>query len=139
MSFPCHFAVSLQLYQKDQLKIIALPHFFIHFFSIRVRITLVEHFSLFIEKDYLIMLLVWRQVMQNACSHRRQQGALPWNVSLFQALGQWGKTRKQHAREKQVGQESFLSLYFSCLHFLNSADPTISEPGTGYDTLCVCI
>ena len=42
----------------------------------------------------LIMLLVWRQVMQNLCSHCRQQGALPWNVSLFQALGFWGKTRK---------------------------------------------
>ena len=41
-----------KLHQKDQLKFIALPNFFIHVFSIRVRITLVEHFSLFIEKDY---------------------------------------------------------------------------------------
>ena len=33
-----------------------------------------------------------------------------------------GKTRKKKAREK----------LFSCLRFLNSVDPTISEPATGY-------
>ena len=56
---------------KGSAKIHSFTKFFIHVFSIRVRITLVEHFSLFIEKDYLIMLLVWRQVMQNLCSHCR--------------------------------------------------------------------
>ena len=121
-----------KLYQQDQLKFIALPNFFIHVFSSRVRITLVEHLSLFIEKDYLIMYLVWRQQQQ----HSREP---PWNVSLFQALGFGGKTLKLKAREKLVGRESFLSFYFSRLRFLNSADLTIPEPGTGYDTLCVCV
>ena len=33
----------------------------------------------------------------------------------------------------------FPLILFSCLCFLNSADLTISEPGTGYDTLCMRI
>ena len=50
-------------------------------------------------------------------------------VSLFQALRYWGKTRKKKAREQLAGRAlpSFLPL-----GFLNSTDPTISEPGTGY-------
>ena len=113
MSFPCHFAVSLQLYQKDQLKIIALPNFIIHVFSISVGITPLEHLSLFIEKDYLIMLLVWRQVMPNLHSHYRQQGALPWNVCLFQALGFQGENAKVKGTGKVGGAGKFpLVLFF---------------------------
>ena len=38
--------------------------------------------------------------------------------SVFQALRLWGRReRKRHAKS---------------LHFLNSADPTVSEPGTDY-------
>ena len=36
------------------------------------------------------------------------------------------------ADAKEKGSRKVL---FSCLRFLNSADPTISEPGTGYHTL----
>ena len=56
-----------------------------------------------------------------------------------------GKTRKKKAREKLAGREKgkrkgegcprspqLPPVLFSCLRFLNSADPTISEPGTGY-------
>ena len=53
-----------------------------------------------------------------------------------------GKTRKKKTHEKLVGRKrgkgkslcspQFPSALFSCLRFLNSADPTISEPGTGY-------
>ena len=38
--------------------------------------------------------------------------------------------RQRKRREKLSGQ--FASILCSCLRFLNSADPTISEPGTGY-------
>ena len=31
-----------------------------------------------------------------------------------------------------AGSPQFPPVLFSCLRFLNSADPTISEPGTGY-------
>ena len=49
------------------------------------------------------------------------------------------KTRKKKAREKLAEREKegspcspqFSPVLFSCLRFLNSADPTISEPGTG--------
>ena len=63
-------------------------------------------------------------------------------ASLFQALRSWERReRKRHAKscrggKKEKGRErellypSFLPLY--CLRFLYSADPTISEPGTGY-------
>ena len=64
--------------------------------------------------------------------------------SLFQALKQWGgRERKRHGKSCRGGKKekgkrkgeraalpSFLPLY--CLRFLNSADLTISEPGTGY-------
>ena len=56
-----------------------------------------------------------------------------------------GKTRKKKAREKLAGRKKgkrkgegcprspqLPPVLFSCLRFLNSADPTISEPGTGY-------
>ena len=33
-----------------------------------------------------------------------------------------------------VVSPQFPPILFSCLRFLNSADPTISEPGTGYNT-----
>ena len=39
-----------------------------------------------------------------------------------------GNTQKLKAREKLAGQALFIFFMF----FLNSADPTISEPGTGY-------
>ena len=40
-----------------------------------------------------------------------------------------GKTRKKKAGVKLAG---FPPVLVSCLRFLDSADPTISEPGTGY-------
>ena len=54
-----------------------------------------------------------------------------------------GKMRKKKGREQLAGREKgkrkgekaspqFPPVLFSCLRFLNSADPTISEPGTGY-------
>ena len=45
-----------------------------------------------------------------------------------------GKTRKKKVREKLAGgkRKKFPPDLFSCLLFLNSSDPTISEPGTGY-------
>ena len=54
-----------------------------------------------------------------------------------------GKTRKKKVRKKLAGQEKgkrkgekyagpSLPVLFSFLHFLNSADPTVSEPGIGY-------
>ena len=53
-----------------------------------------------------------------------------------------GKTQKSGEDAKVAGLEkgkrkalplpSFLPIFFfSCSHFLNSVDPTISEPGTG--------
>ena len=45
-------------------------------------------------------------------------------------LSDSGEEAKKKAREKLAGQ--FAPILFSCLRFLNSADPTISEPGTGY-------
>ena len=67
--------------------------------------------------------------------------------SLFQALREWtrrervGKTRKCRVREngggagrseKEAAPLSPVSSRFSsCSRFLNSAGPTISEPGTG--------
>ena len=49
-------------------------------------------------------------------------------ISLFQASDSEGRReRKRHAPQ-------FPSVLFSCLRFLNSANPTISEPGIGYDT-----
>ena len=50
------------------------------------------------------------------------------------------KKRKKKAREKLAAREKgsrpcssqFPPVLFSCLRFLNSADETISEPGTGY-------
>ena len=48
-----------------------------------------------------------------------------------------GKARKKKARKKLAGREKGKRkgspVLFSCLRFLNSADPTISEPGTGYE------
>ena len=49
------------------------------------------------------------------------------------------RERKRHAKSWRGGKKekaasslpSFLPVLFSCLRFLNSADPTISEPGTG--------
>ena len=45
-------------------------------------------------------------------------------------LSDSGEEAKKKAREKLAGQ--FAPILFLCLRFLNSADPTISEPGTGY-------
>ena len=48
-----------------------------------------------------------------------------------------GKARKKKARKKLAGREKGKRkgspVLFSCLRFLNSAGPTISEPGTGYE------
>ena len=45
------------------------------------------------------------------------------SFSLSQALKLVGKTRKKKARSLQ-----FPPVLFSCLRFLNTEDPTISEP-----------
>ena len=45
-------------------------------------------------------------------------------------LSDSGEEAKKKSREKLAGQ--FDPILFSCLRFLNSSDPTISEPGTGY-------
>ena len=60
--------------------------------------------------------------------------------SLFQALRWWEKReRVEDEKEKggrkgrrggKKGKRRFPRSFFSCLHFLNSTDPTISEPGT---------
>ena len=59
-------------------------------------------------------------------------------------LSDSGEEAKKKAREKLAGRgkgkrkresprsPQFAPILFSCLRFLNSADPTISEPGTGY-------
>ena len=66
-------------------------------------------------------------------------------TSLFQALRQWGRRKSErHAKswrggKKEKGKDSrppplpsFLPFLFLCSsRFLNSADPTISEPGAG--------
>ena len=50
-----------------------------------------------------------------------------------------GTTRESeiHAKSWRGGKKEkgrgFASVLFSCSRFLNSADPTISEPGKGYD------
>ena len=67
--------------------------------------------------------------------------------SLFEALREWtrrervGKTRKCRVRENGGGAgksekeaaplSQFPPVFFSSSRFLNSAGPTISEPGTG--------
>jgi len=45
-----------------------------------------------------------------------------------------GEDAKEKGRPKVggAGSPQFPPVLFSCLRFLNSADPTISEPGTGY-------
>ena len=58
-------------------------------------------------------------------------------ASLFQAPRQWGrrdaKVKLRHAKSWRGGkEEKFPLVLFSCSHFLNSARPTISEPGTGW-------
>ena len=55
---------------------------------------------------------------------------------LLQALRWWGRhERKRHPKSwgpnPNPSSPQVPSFLFSCLHFLNSADPTISEPGTG--------
>ena len=51
-------------------------------------------------------------------------------VSLFQALRKSGDA-KEKGTGKVGGAGKFPPVLFSCLRFFNSADPTISEPGTG--------
>ena len=41
------------------------------------------------------------------------------------------RKRKMHAKSCRPCSSQFPPVLFSCLPFLNSADPTISEPGTG--------
>ena len=41
-------------------------------------------------------------------------------------------TRKVGGAGKSPRSSQFPPVLFSCLRFLNSVDPTISEPGTGY-------
>ena len=49
-------------------------------------------------------------------------------ISLFHAFGQWGRgERKRHSKSSPL----FPPVLSSCLRFLNSADPTISERATG--------
>ena len=49
-----------------------------------------------------------------------------------------GKTQKKKAREKLAGRgkrrKKFPPILFLCLHFLNSANLTITEPGTGHSS-----
>jgi len=49
--------------------------------------------------------------------------------SLFQAPRWWGRGESKRHAKRGAGQ--FPLVLFSCLGFLNSAGPTISEPGTG--------
>ena len=126
-----------KLYQKDQLKFIALPNFFIHVFSIGVSITLVEHFSLFIEKDYLIMLLVCRRVMQNLCSHCRWQGALPWNVPLFQADFGGKRESKTHGKSCWGRKVSSRSIFRVCAFSIQRT--RLSQSLEWATILCVCV
>ena len=44
-------------------------------------------------------------------------------------LSDSGEDVKEKARRPQ-----FPPVLFSCLRFLNTADPTVSEPGTGYNS-----
>ena len=61
--------------------------------------------------------------------------------SLFQALRWWGRRESErHVKSwrgwKKEGRRpsspQFPPVLFSCSCFMNSADPTISEPGLGY-------
>ena len=52
------------------------------------------------------------------------------DFSLFQALRQW-RRRESKRQEKSCPPLPSSSCFISCSPFLNSADPTISEPGTG--------
>ena len=68
----------------------------------------------------------------------RQSGFLKGHLLVYQPVpGSQivGKTRKWKALEKGARREKgkfFPPVLFSCSRFLNSADLTISEPGTGY-------
>ena len=63
--------------------------------------------------------------------------------SLFQALRWWGRRESErHVKswrgckkeERRPSSPQFPPVLFSCSCFMNSADPTISEPGRGYVT-----
>ena len=117
------------------------------------------YFYLLLNKDFIIIILLFtssrkrdRAKMARKCRRKPNVKLLVLLIcrarcSLFQALRQWGRRkRKRHAnswrgeKEEKDGRETppslspcqFPPVLFSCLHFLNSADPTISEPGTGY-------
>ena len=47
---------------------------------------------------------------------------------------EWGRRECERRAKSGAGRENrkFLPFVFSCSHFLNFADQTISEPGTGY-------
>ena len=57
----------------------------------------------------------------------------PNKASLFQAVRWWGRRESERYAKSWRGGAGWFPpvFFFSCSRFLNSADPTISEPGTG--------
>ena len=64
--------------------------------------------------------------MPENCS---SSSALIWLVS---GTATFRYSTARDCQQYPVQGSQFPSVLFSCLPFLNSADPTISEPGTGY-------